>query len=102
MEIPGGATGQLSGRQAGTAQSLGGVMKPTLNRRNLCLLAANAGVVGVLDLSSVGGLWARIGGDQPSPQQAEEIAKEAYVYLYPLVQNYLSIYQLALDPSGSQ
>lgn len=30
------------------------------------------------------------------------IAHDAYVYLYPMVQNYLSIYQWALDPTGSQ
>jgi hypothetical protein len=34
--------------------------------------------------------------------EAEQIAKEAYVYLYPLVQNYLTIYQLALNSHCSQ
>ncbi len=30
------------------------------------------------------------------------LAREAYVYLYPMVENYLSIYQYALDPANDQ
>jgi hypothetical protein len=39
---------------------------------------------------------------RPSPEEARSIAQNAYVYAFPIVQNYLSIYQLALDPNGSQ
>jgi len=38
----------------------------------------------------------------PTPDEAKQIAEEAYVYGFPIVQNYLSIYQLALDPNNSQ
>ena len=38
----------------------------------------------------------------PTAGQAQAIAQEAYVYAFPIVQNYLSIYQLALDPNWSQ
>lgn len=34
--------------------------------------------------------------------EARAIAREAYIYAFPMVQNYLSIYQLALDPNGKQ
>lgn len=37
-----------------------------------------------------------------APDEARQIAEEAYVYALPLVQNYLSIYQFALDSNGSQ
>ena len=30
------------------------------------------------------------------------LARDAYIYAYPMVENYLSIYQFALDPDGSQ
>jgi hypothetical protein len=35
-------------------------------------------------------------------EDARAIAHEGYVYAYPIVKNYLSIYQFALDPAGSQ
>jgi hypothetical protein len=38
----------------------------------------------------------------PSPEEAKSIAQQPYVYAFPIVQNYLSIYQLALDPNGNQ
>ncbi len=34
--------------------------------------------------------------------EALAIARDAFVYLYPLVQNYLAIYEFSLDPDGSQ
>jgi hypothetical protein len=34
------------------------------------------------------------------PTEARSIAKEAYIYLYPMVQNYQTIYQFALNPGG--
>lgn len=34
--------------------------------------------------------------------EARSIATEAYVYLYPMVQNYQTIYQFALNPSGPE
>ncbi|MFC7478007.1 DUF1254 domain-containing protein [Dankookia sp. GCM10030260] len=38
----------------------------------------------------------------PAAAEARQIAHDAYFYAYPLVKNYLSIYQFALDPGGSQ
>ncbi len=35
-----------------------------------------------------------------SPSQAEAIAKEAYIWAYPMVENYQSIYSLAIDPKS--
>ena len=35
-------------------------------------------------------------------EEARAIGKEAYVYLYPIVKNYLSIYQFGIDAKGSQ
>ncbi|TNC66566.1 DUF1254 domain-containing protein [Rubellimicrobium roseum] len=35
-------------------------------------------------------------------EEAGEIAHEAYIYTFPMVENYLSIHQYALDPAGSQ
>ena len=46
--------------------------------------------------------WAQIDAKLPTPDEARQIAQEAYVYAFSIVQNYLSIYQLALDPKGSQ
>jgi hypothetical protein len=46
--------------------------------------------------------WAQIDATWPAPDEAKQIAQEAYVYAFPLVQNYLSIYQLALDRNGGQ
>lgn len=41
-------------------------------------------------------------GGPPTVEQARAIATEAYVYLYPMVQNYQTIYQFALNPSGPE
>lgn len=38
----------------------------------------------------------------PSAGEAKAIAAEAYVYLYPMVQNYQIIYQFALNPQGPE
>ncbi|MDM0037329.1 DUF1254 domain-containing protein [Variovorax sp. J22P271] len=37
-----------------------------------------------------------------SPAQAREVAKQAFLYAYPLVENYSSIYQLAIDTKSDQ
>jgi hypothetical protein len=34
--------------------------------------------------------------------ETRALAREAYIYAFPMVENYLSIYQFALDPGGSQ
>jgi hypothetical protein len=42
------------------------------------------------------------GGTALTPEQARDLAAEAYVYLYPMVQNYQTIYQFALNPAGPE
>jgi hypothetical protein len=37
-----------------------------------------------------------------SPAEARSLGHDAYLYAFPIVENYLSIYQFALDPSNSQ
>ena len=37
-----------------------------------------------------------------TPDSAKDIAKEAYLYAYPMVDNYLTIYQFAVDRGGDQ
>jgi len=48
-------------------------------------------------------LAALSGCGSPDPaltgEEARELARDAYVYTYPMVENYLSIYKFALDPS---
>ena len=46
----------------------------------------------------------RAQGTRPAAtaDEARGIAREAYIYAYPIVKNYLSIYQFALDPGGDQ
>jgi hypothetical protein len=60
--------------------------------------AAAAEVLGMFAKSA----WGQTVTHWPSPEEAKQIAQEAYVYAFPIVQNYLSIYQLALDPKGRQ
>jgi hypothetical protein len=38
----------------------------------------------------------------PSPDEARTIAKEAFLYAYPMVENYFSMYSWAIDESGDQ
>lgn len=76
-----------------------------LNRREMCHLTAEVTAAAIIGLSSRD-VWASAKWSStaqwPPPEEAKQIAQEAYVYAFPIVQNYLSIYQLALDPSGSQ
>lgn len=44
----------------------------------------------------------RVVAAQTPPTDTARIAREAYIYAFPMVENYLSIYQFALDPDGSQ
>lgn len=70
-----------------------------MNRRQVWTLAAGAASLGVIT-----GISAKA-QEQPAPLslgEAKHIAREAYIYAFPIVQNYLSIYQFALDPTGSQ
>jgi hypothetical protein len=45
--------------------------------------------------------WAQANAKWSWPEEARSIAQKAYIYAFPIVQNYLSIYQVALDPNGS-
>lgn len=76
-------------------------METKVNRREVCRLLAGAAVIGTTGPFSKP-MLAQSAAKWPTPQEAREIAKEAYIYAFPIVQNYLSIYQLALDPRGSQ
>lgn len=38
----------------------------------------------------------------PSPNEAKEIAKEVFIYAYPMVENYYSMYAWAIDEEGDQ
>jgi hypothetical protein len=37
--------------------------------------------------------------ETPSPSEAKEIASEAYLYAYPMLYNYKTLFQQAIDPS---
>jgi hypothetical protein len=74
---------------------------PTMNRREACQFIAGAAASSVVNALPARG-WVNQAGNWPSPEEAKQIAGEAYVYAFPIVQNYLSIYQFALDSSGSQ
>lgn len=76
-------------------------MDAKLNRREMCQLTLVAAAAEIIGLSSKCA-WAQGNTKWPSLEEAKQIAQEAYVYAFPIVQNYLSIYQLALDASGSQ
>ncbi len=61
-----------------------------MKRRTLLQAGASAMVFPMPALGQSGG------------QNIRAIARDAYIYTYPMVENYLSIYQFALDPTGSQ
>lgn len=44
----------------------------------------------------------RSDSDALSPEQARSLGHNAFLYVFPIIENYLSIYQFALDPNGSQ
>ncbi len=72
-----------------------------LSRREALRIAAGAAVAKALRLSA----WTsetRGSAGGPSAAETRAIAREAYVYAFPMVENYLSMYQLALDPGGKQ
>lgn len=73
----------------------------TMNRREICQLGARAAALGVMNLLPVRGRT-NAADNWSAPDEAKQIAQEAYVYAFPIVQNYLSIYQFALDPGGKQ
>ncbi|HEU4635180.1 MAG TPA: DUF1254 domain-containing protein [Edaphobacter sp.] len=74
-------------------------MNAKLNRRQVCHFAAGVAAEVILYPRRS---WAQAHQTWPSPEEAGKIAQEAFVYAFPIVQNYLSIYQLALDPNGNQ
>lgn len=49
-------------------------------------------------------IWAAssLAASAPSVEEARKIAEEGYIYAFPLVQNYQSIYQIALNPQSDQ
>ncbi|TDR85347.1 DUF1254 domain-containing protein [Enterovirga rhinocerotis] len=67
---------------------------PPSRRQALLVLG---GIAAGLSATSAATARAGLSGDQ-----ARELARQAYVYAYPLVKNYLSIYQFAIDAKGSQ
>ena len=72
-----------------------------INRRQVWQLAAGAATAGAL--AGISGSATAQGQARPlPPDEAKGIAREASIYAFPIVQNYLSIYQFALDPKGSQ
>jgi len=75
-------------------------MSMKLSRRQMCQITAGAAAAQVIGLPRCA--WAQADTKWPAADEARQIAQEAYVYAFPIVQNYLSIYQLALDPSGNQ
>ncbi|HKD68567.1 MAG TPA: DUF1254 domain-containing protein [Candidatus Binataceae bacterium] len=75
-------------------------MNPKLSRRQMCRLTA--ATVAVTCIGNPLRAWSQAGTKWPEPTDAKRIAYEAYIYAFPIVQNYLSIYQLALDPDGRQ
>jgi hypothetical protein len=75
-------------------------MNARLSRRQMCQLTA--ATVAVTSIGHPLRAWSQAGTKWPEPAEANRIAYEAYIYAFPIVQNYLSIYQLALDPNGRQ
>jgi hypothetical protein len=75
-------------------------MNAKLSRRQMCRLTA--ATVAVTCIGNPLRVWSQAGANWPEPAEAKRIAYEAYVYAFPIVQNYFSIYQLALDPNGKQ
>lgn len=45
---------------------------------------------------------ASLGTVKVSAEEARNIASEAYIYLFPMVENYLTMYQFAFDPNSDQ
>ena len=76
-------------------------MSRQITRRTVIQLAGAVAVTSIVEPSSWQ-CWAQSSGAWPSAEEASQIAHEAYIYAFPLVQNYLSIYQFALDANGSQ
>lgn len=80
---------------------------PTANLVKNALLVSFS-TLGLLACSAAGGDKtpeidaARFQTGAPSAAQAQSIAAQAYIYLYPMVQNYQTIYQFALNPSGPE
>ncbi|MGB6191474.1 MAG: DUF1254 domain-containing protein [Terracidiphilus sp.] len=72
-----------------------------LSRREALRIAAGATVARTLNLSA----WAgetRESARWPGPAETRATAREAYVYAFPIVQSYRTIYALALDRDGKQ
>jgi len=72
-----------------------------MSRRQVWQLAAGAVSLGVLP-GAMGAAQAQEPARPLPPDEAKRIAREAYIYAFPIAQNYLTIYQFALDPTGSQ
>jgi hypothetical protein len=59
-----------------------------MNRRSMLKLSAAAVLLPALPATA--------------QQDLQALAREAYIYTYPLVKNYLTMYQYALEPGGAQ
>lgn len=77
-------------------------MSRDLNRRELCWIAGGAVVAGAFLSTSPSTFAQEITSEPLTVAKAREQARSTYIYAYPLVKNYLSIYQFAIDENGGQ
>lgn len=63
-----------------------------MNRRTLLKLSAGTLVLPVLPA----------GGEAPAGDDLAAVVREAYIYTYPMVKNYLTMYQYAVETDGNQ
>lgn len=75
-----------------------------MKRRTLLKLGAPAVVLPAVGLPAIGlpGRPLHAQGKAAAHQDTGSLARQAYVYAYPMVKNYLTLYQYALETGGSQ
>lgn len=69
------------------------IKKNTMMKKILASLACSLYLLAPLSLQAK---------EMISPDKAYEIAKEAYLYTYPMVENYKTIYQFSINEKGSE